>query len=738
MIWKVKMTFNEFKKMRKNVFIKSLILLFVGILCFTACSNEEIIPSVDTVATGDLDPNLETKKVSVTLDVPGSSVNSRLAYEYAEENGSKAIKLFWDKDDSFTMNLQPSDEQFAYELKLKEGAGTKSATFEGEVYSGGFHNCLLYFPGSKITSDKSYYEFSYLGQVQKGNNNMDHLKDYHTMRVDNSSQSVQYFNESLIDFTGDAVSESSCFRFNLNNLPELVPVSIDLMYINPSGVYESCFYLYNYGSYYGSYAPNGTRSHQITLGLEEFDKTTEITAYMMLSNATVQLREGGILGVCVTDENGNKYYCEKELLKDAALYGGRLNTITCREWEKVGDIDGVHNPDKGIVVLQEASIDNGADIVIMGDGFSESHFTNGNYKDIMEQAYEDFFSVEPYSSLREYFNVYYINAVSEEDHDAVPSTNGAINGDAVTIFNTKFVEGSTNIDGNHDLVTFYTRQAIRYKGGKGGTECTDAEAITRSGLALSMVMVNVPCHAGTCWLWWTNDTNFDYGNAKSIAYTALNRSDEQRRLVTVHEAGGHGFGKLKDEYGGNKYTDTEFKTSIWTELSNLHSLGVYRNVNEYWGQEERDAGFSLNWTDTTVDNVYWSDLLSSNYSYTIDEGLGIYRGAATYEHLYCRPTDNSIMRSNFPNVVNGDCFNAISRWAIWYRLMRLTGSTTVTQFKNSLDEFVEWDQTIPNRWSTSASTRSVDLNYVEDNQLAPLAPPVLIKARWVNGRLVDE
>jgi hypothetical protein len=405
--------------------------------------------------------------------------------------------------------------------------------------------------------------------------------------------------------------------------------------------------------------------------------------------------------------------------------------ITCKSWTKEESIslDGMDNPEKGIVVLQEATKGSGTDIVIMGDGFAEEHFM-GNYDDVMKQAYEDFFSVEPYASLKDYYNVYYINAVSPENHDAVPLLNGAVQGDASTKFNTQFTQGSTSISGNNDLVLEYAKQAIRYKGGKGGVECTDDEAAYRVNSALCMVMVNVATHAGTCFMYWYLSTELDHAPVYSIAYTSLNPDDEIRRLTTVHEAGGHGFGKLADEYGGRFING--FNTASWTNLSNQHSYGVYRNVNEYWGENERQDGWSFSWTDTTSDNVYWSELLSPEYSYISNEGLGIYRGAFTYDNLYCRSIDNSLMRSQFE--ANGQSFNAISRWAIWYRLMRLTGGTTATQFKESLDEFVAWDSTIDG-WipTTTYSIR----NSAEDNGLLPLAPPVLIECRLENGRLVE-
>ena len=131
-----------------------------------------------------------------------------------------------------------------------------------------------------------------------------------------------------------------------------------------------------------------------------------------------------------------------------------------------------------------------------------------------------------------------------------------------------------------------------------------------------------------------------------------------------------------------------------------------------WNNDLRDT-----FTDET--NVYWSDLLVNDpYGYKTSEGLGIYRGAYTYDNLYCRPTINSVMRDQLAN--DGQFFNAISRWAIWYRLMRLTGSTSATEFKSSLSDFIEFDKTIDTRMDVSAQRRGFEIQ-----SLLPLAPPVL-------------
>lgn len=677
----------------------------------------------------------EETGMTITVGLPGGETDTRLDFAEVDFEGRRAIRTYWEKGDIIIANANPSSNSYAYSFNLSEGDGTSTGTFKcnaGSPQSLTSNAWTIYLPGSSVKCEADYLNHTYTGQVQKGNGNMDHLKDFHTlrMRCTDLATSIR-FNESYIELSGENLDESSCLKFILNGLPETTPAEITVSYTAPSGYSSSCFSTHNrLTEWFGSRYPDNTTSSKMTLELKEFSACTDITAYMMMSNYPVYLHNGGKLKVTVTSDLGVRYNCIKSMTRDVTLQGGRLHTITCKEWEKetVSNYDGFDNPETGIKVLQEASAGSGADIVIMGDGFAEDKFEDGTYAEIMTKAYDDFFSVEPYRSLKDYFNVYYINAVSKDNHDAEPyfgmggAQNGAVNGSATTVFNTTFTPGTTSITGDDSKALEYAMQTIRTKGGKNGTACTDENEVSyRANRALMIVMVNVQCHAGTCSLVWT--TGSDYGNAYSVAYTALgNNSEEQRRWTTIHEAGGHGFGKLGDEYGGLKITG--FNTGAWHNLDIYHQLGIHRNINEYWGPEERADGWSLGWEDTTEDNVYWSELLGG-YGYEESEGLGVYRGGYTYENFFCRPTPNSVMRSQFSN--DGKFFNAISRWAIWYRLMKLTGCTNASDFKSSLNEFIAFDSTIS--IETEPHTRSA----VYDNGMLPLAPPVMIQAEWTDG-----
>lgn len=405
----------------------------------------------------------------------------------------------------------------------------------------------------------------------------------------------------------------------------------------------------------------------------------------------------------------------------------------------LGPIDGFEDPENGIVVLQQATKGAGTDIVIMGDGFVEKHFRpGGRYETLMKQAYEDFFSVEPYASLKEYFNVYYINVLSEDEHDARPyydsygNQNGAVQGSAVTKLRTVFTPGSTSITGDDQEVLRYATQAIQMKGATDAGKCTYADASARANEALVIVLPNVNCYAGTCTLAWRNSAYVDYADLYSIAYTALGGDGVGRELkyTLLHEAGGHGFGKLADEYSSSSLT--RFNTSEWIKLSNYHSYGVYRNVNEYWTYEESLNWSGLNWEYTNSTNVYWAELLDDSYGYSVTEGLGLYRGAYTYSSLFCRPTVNSLMNNQLAS--DGQFFNAISRWAIWYRLMKLTDSISTTDFKASLDEFIAFDETLTIYDNESNMAAAPHFEACDD--FRPLGTPVLQECDWQGDVLV--
>ena len=195
----------------------------------------------------------------------------------------------------------------------------------------------IYFPGSKIVCESDYLDFSYSGQVQKGNNSLDHLKDYHSIRLqctDGSEETATVFQDSFIDFSGDNYEESACMKFQLSGLPSVTPTEVSLKYTAPAGYSSQCFHTYNYiKEWWGSNNnPNPSVSDKISIRLDEFTPCTEATVYMMMSNYPVQLQAGGKLTISVKTKEGKLLSCQKTLRSDATLEGGRLHRISGSEW----------------------------------------------------------------------------------------------------------------------------------------------------------------------------------------------------------------------------------------------------------------------------------------------------------------------------------------------------------------------------------------------------------------------
>ncbi len=267
---------------------------------------------------------------------------------------------------------------------------------------------------------------------------------------------------------------------------------------------------------------------------------------------------------------------------------------------------------------------NGVPIVIMGDGFIDRDITSGKYREATNKAIDGLFSMHPMKALKDYFDVYEVNAVSYNDYFTSTSS---------TAFSSRFTSfTSTEIKGDDSKVKEYAKKAIDEK---------------RIDDALIIVLINDNRYAGTCSMCMDSKES-DIPNGNSIAYVPLSESNEEQMMfstVLCHEAIGHGFAKLADEYDNiiyEKIPDDEKQ-----DIINRQKSGGYRNVA----------------LDPDVTKSYWADFAAdSRYN---SERLGCYEGGATYALGVYRPTENSIMNDN----IGG--FNVAGRVMIYKRCMKI-------------------------------------------------------------------
>ena len=298
-----------------------------------------------------------------------------------------------------------------------------------------------------------------------------------------------------------------------------------------------------------------------------------------------------------------------------------LNGKDYRATMKVEQYDYQYG-DGDVLVNQTATKGGGVNIVFMGDCFDARDIARGSYLNGVNEAIGYYFDIEPYKTYRDYFNVYTVVGMSND------SGVGTVN----TIRDAKF--GSqyslAGITPNHEITYEYAMK-------------TSTVNKHNLGQTLVVMIENTTEYGGICYMW---------GDGSAIACCPM--SDDafpyDFRGIVQHEAGGHGFAKLGDEY---IYTNAFISACGCPNphLPNLYagkSLGWYRNL-EATGD---------------MDQVGWSHLIfHPTYSNIVD----IYEGGYFHTRGIFRSEPNSCMNNNIPY------FSAISRQEAVERIMRYAG-----------------------------------------------------------------
>ena len=339
-----------------------------------------------------------------------------------------------------------------------------------------------------------------------------------------------------------------------------------------------------------------------------------------------------------------------------------------------------------VKLLQQHSVGAGVPVVIMGDGFVDTEHNSGRYDEVMRQAMEQFFTEEPATSLRDYFDVWQVNMVSKN--------NAFGTGYKTALDIVMQGGGSSDVRGNFDKIVAATKNV------------DDMKTLSRLREALVIVVVNSPQRAGT--------TNFGISfegvmSNFAIAYVPLINNDptgEDFRSVLCHESLGHGLAKLLDEYA-YEANNTSVPTS---------DVNKYRNLQTAYGWA---ANVSFSATNTP-----WNHILADRRYQKTDaygEKLGIYEGACGYMHGAWRPTEDSMMFHNQHG------FNAPSREAIYKRIMA-TAYGTVWLY--DFNAFAEFDQAhLPQPAATHAKahakTRAAGAFQIVGEQSTMLGKPII-------------
>ena len=307
--------------------------------------------------------------------------------------------------------------------------------------------------------------------------------------------------------------------------------------------------------------------------------------------------------------------------------------------------------------IQSSSVGNGIDLVFVGDGYTLEEVRQGKYKNKLLEAIEHFFNIEPFRTYRNYFDVHIVYAFSEESGIS----------DHINTKNTKF---SSKYDSpNSTRMSVDQLLSFEY-----ALKAPLSSTLTET---LVTVITNSTRFAGT---------NLSFSDGKSISIvpaTNLPYPNDFRGVVQ-HEIGGHGFGRLADEY---VQRNTSISAAEIDELKLWQGWGYFRNVD----------------VTSDVNEVWWKHIIADPaFSY-----VGAYEGAYTYEKGVWRSEPSSLMNNNISYI------NAAGRELIVKQIKNLAGETfTFNEFK--LRDVRE----------TQALTRYTTAT---SNETLKLPPPVLIR-----------
>lgn len=321
--------------------------------------------------------------------------------------------------------------------------------------------------------------------------------------------------------------------------------------------------------------------------------------------------------------------------------------------------------DGDVVQLNTATKGKGVNIVFLGDCYDAADIAAGNYMADIEEAMGDYFNIEPYKTYKDWFNVYTVVGVSDD------SGMGTLN----TIKDAKF--GSTF--GEKKIVQPNMSTCFDYA----------CKAPIDGNLAQTLIVLveNTAEYGGI---------TFMYGDGTAVACCPKSGDayPYDFRGIVQHEAGGHGFGKLADEY--------IYHNAFISTCKCIDGCG---HVDEFL--ESKKLGWYRNLELTgNMNEVGWSHFIfHPKYSDVVD----VYEGGYFHTRGVYRSEPTSCMNNNIPY------YSAISRQAIVERIMEYAGETF------SLDDFIAKDVTTAGPTTKSAAgIMPVEPIYDNGKQHAPV------------------
>ncbi|WP_260867814.1 M64 family metallopeptidase [Streptomyces sp. SAJ15] len=267
-------------------------------------------------------------------------------------------------------------------------------------------------------------------------------------------------------------------------------------------------------------------------------------------------------------------------------------------------------------IVSNGSTEDMVDVVFIGDGYTASQ--QEDFRADVRAKWAEMSAVKPYASYKKLFNVWSVDAVSQQSGVSGDPQQGVVRDTALDSY--------FFCDGIERLLCVDTAKVESY-----AAKAKDADLV--------IVLANSTKYGGAGYNDVVSKVGYD-----GIATASSDNEDSVQ--VAVHETG-HSFGKLADEYVYDEYGDYTGAEPTGSNISKLSAeeLSAQRKKWYRWiGQDSPDGG-----------------------------KVGTYEGGGYYPRGINRPTENSIMRTL------GREFNLPGREAMiagFYRHASVLSSTT--------------------------------------------------------------
>ena len=321
-------------------------------------------------------------------------------------------------------------------------------------------------------------------------------------------------------------------------------------------------------------------------------------------------------------------------------------------------------------------------VAVLADGFRAEELDL--FESLAKDAVDYMFSVEPYKTYQEYFTVYLCRVASNESGAGITDESGKILTPVDNYFGSRWPEKSySNMTADEQTVKSYLSSHI--------PEIVSGELAQKDVPAV--LLINDDRYGGICHVYGTGwsyaQVPYQYAgqtirwsfpsvqavnvqdDSQGSRSTTNEEKDEMGRMVGdwrntfLHEFGGHGYGRLADEYWSSKTV----YTAPGAIASHTWTVSYALNVSGYYGR--------VPWKADLLDHL--DEWTARNPDYG---RIGIWHGGHTSLYYRWRSEKTSCMIDNRPY------YSTWQRILIVRKIMEKTGETF------DMDEFIAKDVTV--------------------------------------------